>query len=250
MTMADKKKPAAPGSTAGPQQHQTTTTDAGEIVLQQPNGSKLALVIRKDGARIDSRELAHRLGNKHRPVMALIDKYRDTLAKHGKLFFQKAPSSDSRTGQRERHALLNEDQAFLLLNLSRNTPRVVDMKSLLVQAFGEARRAAQMRGTEYLPSYHALHDAIHAHVSGSPHEWRTHVNLNKLVNKTVGIESGQRASVTLPQQSLLTVAQAVAAQAMRAAPDHHAGFQQAKAALVELSRLTFIEGTKRGEASR
>ena len=249
--MTAEKKPAAPGSTAGhQQQHQTTTPDAGAIVAGQPDGGKLALVIRKDEARIDSRELARRLGNKHRPVMALIDKYRDTLANHGKVIFQKAPSSDSRTGQRERYALLNEDQAFLLLNLSRNTPRVVAMKSMLVAAFGEARRAALMRGAEYLPTYHALHQQIHALAAGSPNERFVHINLNKLVNQTAGIEAGQRSSASLPQQAMLTVAQAVAAQAMRTAPDHHVGYQQVKTALVELSRVTFIEGNQHGEASQ
>lgn len=250
MTEQDKKKPAAPGSTAGSQPHQTTTTDAGVIVPQQSDGGKLALVIRKDEARIDSRELARRLGNKHRPVMALVDKYRDTLAKHGKVLFKKTPSTDSKTRQRERHALLNEDQAFLLLNLSRNTPRVVDMKSMLVKAFGEARRAAQMRGAEYLPSYHALHQQIHDKAAGSPNERFVHINLNKLVNQTAGIEAGQRSSASLPQQAMLTVAQAVAAQAMRAAPDHHVGYQQVKTALIELSRVTFIEGNQHGEASQ
>jgi len=59
----DKKKPAAPGSTAGHQQrHKPTTTCAGEIVQQQPDGDKPALVIRKDEARIDSRELAQHFG--------------------------------------------------------------------------------------------------------------------------------------------------------------------------------------------
>lgn len=49
---------------------------------------------------------------------------------------------------------------------------------------------------------------------------------------------------------MLTVALAIAAQAMRAAPDHHAGFQQAKTALVELSRVALIQGAQHGEVSR
>ena len=38
-----EKKPAAPGSTAGQQRHQTTTPDAGAIVAGQPDGGKLKL---------------------------------------------------------------------------------------------------------------------------------------------------------------------------------------------------------------
>ena len=41
--MTDEKKPAAPGSTAGQQRHQTTTPDAGAIVAGQPDGGKLKL---------------------------------------------------------------------------------------------------------------------------------------------------------------------------------------------------------------
>ncbi len=66
------------------------------------------------------------------------------------------------------------------------------------------------------------------------------MNMNKLVNQTAGIEAGQRASVSFPQQSLLTVAQAVAAQAMQRAPDHRTGFQQTKAALLTLTQATMI----------
>ena len=38
-----------------------------------------------------------------------------------------------------RFALLNEDQAFFLLSLSRNTDRVVELKANLIMAFREAR---------------------------------------------------------------------------------------------------------------
>lgn len=244
--MTDEKKPAAPGSTAGhQQQHQTTTPDAGAIVAGQPDGGKLALVIRKDEPRIDSRLLAERLKKKrHQDLFELVKRYEVKLLALGKVLFQTGASAGSRTGQRERFALLNEDQALFVLTLSRNTPTVVDLKLRLVQAFGEARRAAQMRGAEYLPSYHALHQQIHALAAGTPNERFVHMNVNKLINQAAGIEAGQRSSATIPQQSMLTVAQAVAAQAMKRAPNHRAGFQQAKTALVELSRAALIEGGK------
>ncbi|PRD66958.1 hypothetical protein C6P64_02180 [Malikia granosa] len=98
-----------------------------------------------------------------------------------------------------------------------------------------------MRGAEYLPTYHALHDAIHARAAGSPNEKFVHLNVNRLVNKVAGIEAGQRASATVPAQSMLIVAQAIAAKAMQQAPNHRAGFQQAKTALVELSRVALLE---------
>ena len=250
--MTGERKPAAPGSTAGLQQpHQTTTPDAGVIVPQEQDGGKLALVIRKDEPRIDSRLLAQHFGKAHHDLFELVKQYRADFDQMGVVRFQtEKPLPGTKGGRPERFALLTEDQSYLLLTYSRNTAKARALKIKLVKAFGEARRAAQMRGAEYLPSYHALHQQIHALAAGTPNERFVHLNINRLVNQTAGIEAGQRSSASLPQQAMLTVAQAVAAQAMRTAPDHHAGFQQAKTALVELSRVTFIEGNQHGEASQ
>ena len=239
MTQA-KKKPAALGSTAGrKQQHQTTTPDAGAIFAPQHDGGKLALVIRKDEARIDSRVLALHFGRPHQSLFEMVKDHRADFEKLGLLRFQTGKANG---GRPERFALLTEDQAYLLLTYTRNTAKARALKIRLIQAFGEARRAAQSHRVEYLPTYHALHDAIQARANGTPKERFFHINTNKLINKAVGIASGQRSSASLPQQSLLTVAQAIAAKAMQQAPDCKAGYQQTRTALVELSRMAMIEG--------
>lgn len=140
--------------------------------------------------------------------------------------------------------MLNEDQAYFLLSLSRNTERVVDLKLNLTIAFGEARRAAIQHGAEYLPSYHQLHDQIHSLAAGSTHERFVHMNVNRLINKAAGIDSGQRGTVALPVQSLLSVAQTVAANAMHGASDHHTGYQVVKAQLEALNAMTQIGGAQ------
>ena len=198
----------------------------------------IELMIRKDEARIDTRVLAQHFGRPHQSLFEMVKDYRADFEKLGLLRFQTGKANG---GRPERFALLNEDQAYLLLTYSRNTEKVRSLKLRLVQAFGEARRAAQVRGSEYLPTYHALHDQIHALAGGSQNERFVHMNVNRLVNKVAGIEAGQRSSATIPQQSMMTVAQAVAAQAMCRASDHRTGFQQAKAALLDLSRLTMLE---------
>ena len=246
MTRTTKsRKPAGDGNPTAGQQANNTQAAIVPGCMAQGKADVLALVIHKDEARIDSRLLAQHLRKKrHQDLFELIKRYEAKLLELGKVLFQTGASTGSRTGQRERFALLNEDQAFFVLTLSRNTPTVVYLKLKLIQAFGEARRAAQSHRTEYLPTYHALHDAIHARAAGSPNEKFVHMNVNKLVNKTAGIESGQRASASFLQQSMLTVAQAIAAKAMQQAPDHRTGFQQAKTALVELSRVALIEGAQ------
>jgi phage regulator Rha-like protein len=93
-------------------------------------------------ARVDSRLLAEQLNNKHKSSMVLIDRYADRFKQFGVLAFEMSkPKPGSGGGRPERYALLNEDQAYFLLALSRNTYRVVDLKASLIMAFREARYA-------------------------------------------------------------------------------------------------------------
>lgn len=192
-------------------------------------------------ARVDSRLLALQLGNKHRHVMALMDKYLDKLKVLGHVRFKNADGDRKQGGGKaERYALLTEDQAYFVLNLSRNTERVVNLKVRLIQVFSEYRRAADMRRTEYLPSYHQLQDAIHAVSATSSNEGRVHMNVAKLVNRTVGLESGQRVAAAMPQQAMLIVAQSLAARAMQSGVDHHDGYQRVKQSLLALTACTLL----------
>lgn len=210
---------------------------SSQIVTASPKAVELTTV--KAEPRIDSRLVAMQLGNKHKATMALIERYTDKFKTFGQLPFKKEVGDRAQGGGNpERFALLNEDQAFLLLSLSRNNDRVVKLKVNLVKAFGEARRAAGQHGTEYLPTYHQLHDELHMLAAGSEHERHVHINVNRLINKTVGIEAGQRGAAPMPTQSMLAVAQIVAAKAAHGAPDHRAGYQRIKTALVNLSAIT------------
>ena len=217
------------------------TSNASELVATCALDTNLSLTTFKNESRVDSRLLAKHLGNQHRHVIALIKKFAEPFATFGKVFFEKAPSSVSITGQRERFALLNGDQAFFLLTMSRNSDHVVDLKVKLIKAFSEARRVADQRQTEYKPSYHRLHDAVHQLAGQSPNEKFVHINFNKLVNKTAGLEAGQRPKAGLSQQAMVIVAQAVATQAMQGATDHHDGYQLAKRSLSALAALMNVQ---------
>ena len=208
----------------------TTTTCSG-----------IALTTTTAEARIDSRLLAKQLGNKHRHVMALLDKYLVTFKTHGHVSFKNADGERRQGGGKaERYALLNENQAYFLLSLSRNTEIVVALKSRLIVAFSEARKASDMRRTEYLPTYHRLQDAIHTAAAGSANERCVHINVAKLLNKTVGIEAGQRAAASVPKQALLIVGQMLLAQAMQSALDHRDGYQRAKQSMLALSGIAML----------
>lgn len=198
-----------------------------------------ALITTATEARVSTQLLAQHLGNKHRSLFELVQNHRSDFEQLGLLRFQTGVINGR--GQPEKFAMLNEDQATLALAYSKNTKRVRELKVKLVKAFGNARRAAAMRQTEYLPQYHLLHDRIAELASGSPNENRVHQNFNKLLNKFAGIAPGQRASAALPQQALLIVGQLVASKAAQSAVDHHDGYQLAKASLQALHGTLALE---------
>ncbi|MFY7913202.1 MAG: Rha family transcriptional regulator [Rubrivivax sp.] len=198
----------------------------------------MALTTCKDEARLDSRLLAERLGVQHQSLFELIKTYRADFEQLGKVRFETGASSGSRTGQSVKFARLNEDQCYLLLNYSRNSQRVRQLKLALVKAFRDARSAADLHRVEYLPGYHQLHDGIQALAAGSPNERFVHQNVNKLVNKAAGLDAGERSRASLPQRAMLIVAQSMAARAISGAQDHHDGYQRAKTALESLRALT------------
>lgn len=199
------------------------------------NDTSLALVQGKDEPRIDSRLLAQHLGNKHKNVRELIEQHRQRFERINQLRFQTEVGKRRQGGGNpERYALLTEDQAYYLLSLSKNTERVADLKLRLVLAFREARQAQDLTKTEYLPTYHALHDEISSLAGQSPNERFVHINVNRLINRAVGIDAGQRPRLGLPQRSLLVAAQFLAGNAMHGATDHKDGYARAKAVLERL----------------
>ena len=170
--------------------------------------------------------------------MALIDRYAERIKGFGQLPFKKEVGDRAQGGgNAERFALLNENQALFVLALSRNTDRVVLLKARLIQAFAQARRAAAVRQTEYLPAYHALRERIHELANGSPNERFIHINTAKLMNKVCGIEAGERPRADLPTQSMLTVGQLLAENALRACNDRHQIQNALKTALAPLAAL-------------
>lgn len=196
----------------------------------------LPLLGNLDEPRVDSRLIAKKLGNRHRNTIELVGRYKEHLQSFGVVLFKTEKPAGPAGGRPERYALLNENQAFFLLTLSRNTPRVVELKRRLVQAFSEARRKAALH-REYLPEYHELHDQLHLLAAHASNPRWPHVNLNKLMNRAAGIESGTRGTVPTARLARLMVAQEMAAAAMQGAKDHRDAYARVKAAVQPLEML-------------
>lgn len=205
-----------------------------------PGSEDISLRQVGDEYRVDSRALAQQLGNKHQSVRELLTNYADDFRELGLLRFQTGVI-DGR-GQPERYAMLNEDQAYLLLTYSRNTPRVRDLKVRLVKSFRAARQSQDIARTEYLPTYHALHDQIRT-LEGESSARFLHMNMNRLINLTTGIKSGRRKAAGLPERSMLVTAQFLASQAIKGAVDRKTAYARAKVAL-ERFGTSLIEGSQ------
>ena len=97
---------------------------------------------------VDSRLIAQELGINHRHWKRnIIDKYLQVLENEfGKCVF-KTHLQKGKGGNPTVYALLNEDQAYFLLVLSRNSERVVKCKAKLVKSFQAARRQLQQLHT-------------------------------------------------------------------------------------------------------
>jgi phage regulator Rha-like protein len=90
---------------------------------------------------VDSRLIAERLGIQHRVLTRTIDKYLTELQGFGNLRFENATSQPNVNGavHQTKFVYLNEDQATLLMTMSRNTAQVIQCKVDLVTAFKQAK---------------------------------------------------------------------------------------------------------------
>lgn len=201
--------------------------------LNTSKGKTVSLVQVDNELRVDSRVLAEKLQNQHKHVMELIEKYSEQFSRFGVVPFETAKPSSKAGGRPERFCLLNEDQSYFLLSLARNTDHVVELKASLVAAFSKARHP-QGPEEEYLPTYRALHNTVDTLASESKNKKFVHMNFNKLINNTIGVEAGGRHSLPIPRKALMVVAQAAATHAIATAKDHHDGYQMAKTAMQSL----------------
>lgn len=222
-------------------------TKGNESAKNQDNS---ITVTGKDEPRIDSRLIAKHLGRQHKTIMALVDRYKNHIKALGHMTFKKACGEREQGGGTQlTYVLLNEDQCYFLLNLSRNSERVVNLKLKLVLAFKEARHALNIHQTEYLPTYHRLHDAIARIAGGSSNERFIHMNVNKAINQAIGVKSGNRHNLTFPGKSALAIAQLIASNAMATASNHKDGYESAKQALHGFKQALDVAGNDQGPQS-
>lgn len=206
----------------------------------------------KNEARVDTLILAENLQIKHKSVLELIDKYTSQFEELGRVTFQTRTFDTNGGKQKQRIALLNEDQSYLLLTFSRNTKRVVGLKVELVKVFSRFRRGQQAEA-DYLPFYHELHDSVkaladRAHQAGSTASERFfHININRLINDAYGLKSGQRPDLPPQLRAKVTAANVIAKELLEEAItkgyDHKAAHQHVKRGILAFANagVKFME---------
>lgn len=160
----------------------------------------VTLTQHKGEPRVDSLLIAEQLGHQHKNVISLVRAYPSDFAEFGRVAFETRTLPTAGGPQKYEVALLNEDQCYLLLTYSRNTPKARALKVGLVKAFREARERASVTDAKYLPFYHAMHAEVSAlaqrarDCGSSTPEQMFHINANKALNAAMGIAAGERGT--------------------------------------------------------
>ena len=173
----------------------------------------VTLVIDKKEPRVSHFDIAKELEIQAYNAIRQVDDWLSDFEELGVVVFQtRKPPKGTEGGRPERVAYLNEDQCFLLLSYSRNTATVRRAKINRIKAFKAAREALAQNKEQYLPLYHACHDSVHqiaikAKQCGSTTPERMyHMNVERLINKTLGIEAGTRHTLKPQQKAAVSMA--------------------------------------------
>jgi hypothetical protein len=118
------------------------------------NEPPLTLATINTEARISSQIIAERLGIQHENAISLVRDYQQDFEALGILRFETGEIRGR--GQPTKHAMLNEDQAYLLLTFSRNTERARALKVELVRAFRLARENRPVSSDPVLASLEVI----------------------------------------------------------------------------------------------
>ena len=204
----------------------------------------IALIKKKHEPRVDSLVLAESLGIQHKNVLALINENKLEFEEFGRVAFETRTLETNGGKQKQKIALLNEDQAYFLLTLTRNTEHTKRLKVELVKAFSRFRKHQQVTN-DYLPFYHELHDNVKAlaemaHQNGSNTNKKLfHINFNKLINKVFGLDAGQRPDLAPRLRAKVTAANVIAGDILQRCLDenldHKTTYQKVKLAILALA---------------
>ena len=100
--------------------------------------SLIPVVTKNSEILVDSREIAKEMEVIHAKwINNIVQKYQKEIEENFGVFRFK--NAKSKGGRPEKYCMLTEDQAYYVLTLSRNSPKVVQLKAKLVRSFSQCR---------------------------------------------------------------------------------------------------------------
>lgn len=107
------------------------------------------VILKSNSLYIDTQLIARVLNIEHQSVLVLISRYKEDLESYGSLDLRETISVNSVKAQAtSKYYLLNEDQAYFLGTLSRNTKTAVQFKKWIVQQFSNARKIISIKNQQ------------------------------------------------------------------------------------------------------
>ena len=88
-----------------------------------------------DEAFTDSKAISEGTGISHHAVMQLITNHQDDVSSFGRVAFEMQPLETNGGIQKVKICRLNEQQAYFVISMMKNTPKVVEFKKELVRQF-------------------------------------------------------------------------------------------------------------------
>ena len=103
--------------------------------------------------RVDSRDIADKLGVTHKNTIDMIRRFQRKLEKYGKVAFESAPlSTENRGTQIITVCYLNERQSTFLVTLSRNSDKAVDLKQNLTDSYHYYKAKQEAKEIKHIPA--------------------------------------------------------------------------------------------------
>lgn len=104
------------------------------------------VIFRDDILYIDSRGIAEQLAISHQSLCSLLSKYEERINTFGFLKpLEETVTNEVKAVLKKKYYLLNEDQAYFIGTLCRNTEQAINFKVWLVEQFSKARKIIMMK---------------------------------------------------------------------------------------------------------
>ncbi len=214
------------------------------------------VILKKNDCFTTSEIIADGTNRTHEAIQKIISKHENRFKTFGKVGFEIRPLEKSKTGQKSKIYILNEQQTTFLLTLMRNTDIVLDFKEKLVKEFYkmrnfilekqseawlETRKQGKLTRREETDTIKELVD--YAKAQGSKNPNMLYMTYSKLAKKMAGID--KRDNATIMELNNLSLIEHIILNTIRKGISENKHYkeiyQDSKKALQTFKHVAFLE---------